>query len=400
MLAAAGVLLALGTAEGTLRIAHFHFDLVPSLQFGWPDAVALREAYTSDPDLVWVTRDYRERLRQARRTHPAIVFMGDSCTEFGTYPARVLTMQRAAGSSLATGVVLGVGGWTTEEGLEQLRRDVIPLHPNVVTLYFGWNDHWVAMGLTDPEVVRAGRLRRLAQVSRVMQLWLRLKTNMAARRVPQPNRVPLARYEANVRSLVAEARRAGITPIVITAPSNHVQGHEPPYLARRHVRALAEVVPLHTRYVEATRAVARETGAVLCDAAAAFDALPASRDRYFQKDGIHLTEAGDEAMAGVLAGCLSQVGKTAAGPVLPEDQPRPDILPERGRLPFQSQVAEGDPRLSHRHIDRHREHPGPETRGKPVVDGPLFGLDGVRPAQDFPPAFIVQREPHRGRHLR
>jgi lysophospholipase L1-like esterase len=306
LLAVAGVLLALGTAEAALRVARFHFDLVPSLQFGWPDATALHDVYSPDADLVWVTRDYHNHLREARRTHPAIVFMGDSCTEFGTYPAKVLATLQAAGSPLATGVKLGVGGWSSEQGIEQLRRDVIPLHPRVVTIYFGWNDHWVAMGLTDPEVARADRLMRLANVSRLAQLWLRLKTNMAARRVPQPNRVPLPRYEDNLRSLITEARAAGIIPVLITAPSNHVAGHEPEYLAKRHVRSLSELVPLHTAYTEATRRVAQQTGAPACDAAAAFAALPPPHDSYFQKDGIHLTDAGDTVMARVVAGCIAQ----------------------------------------------------------------------------------------------
>ena len=306
-LAGMGVLLALGTAEATLRVARFHFDLVPALQFGWPDATALHDAYAPDPDLVWVTRDYGERLREARRTHPAIIFMGDSCTEFGSYPSKTLAALQVAGSSLATGIKLGVGGWSTEQGLEQLRRDVIPLHPKVVTIYYGWNDHWKAIGLTDPEVARAHRLLGLARVSRVVQLWLRLKTNMAARRAPAPNRVPLARYEENLRSLVAEARAASIVPIIITAPSNHIAGHEPEYLAKRHLRALAELVPLHTEYVEATRRVARETGAPLCDAAAGFAALPQSHDDYFQKDGIHLTEKGDAAMARELSACVGRL---------------------------------------------------------------------------------------------
>ena len=141
ILAVAGVLLALASAEGALRVAHFHFDLVPSLQFGWPDAIALHDAYSPDPDLVWVTHDYRERLRDARLAHPAIVFMGDCARNSGTI-RRGCSRCSAAGSPLATGVKLGVGGWSSEQGLEQLRRDVILLHPHAVTIYFGWNDHW------------------------------------------------------------------------------------------------------------------------------------------------------------------------------------------------------------------------------------------------------------------
>ena len=304
MFAAAGVILALALAEAALRVAGFHFDLAPALQFGWPDPATITEAYRPDPDLLWVTRDYHDVLRAARRLHPAVVFMGDSCTEFGSYPARTIERLKADASSLTSGVKLGVGGWSSEQGVAQLRRDVVPLHPKVVTVYYGWNDHWVAMGLTDPEIARAHRLRSLAAWSRVVQLWLRLKVNMAAKRRPPPNRVPLAQYEDNLRSIAHQAESAGIAPVFITAPSNHIAGREPAYLARRHVRSLAELVPLHNAYVEATRRVAHETGAALCDAAATFAALPQPHDGYFKADGIHLTDTGNEEMATVVSECL------------------------------------------------------------------------------------------------
>ena len=300
----AGLSISVGAAEGALRLAGFHFDFVPTLEFGWPDPVALEEAYQPDPDLVWVTKDYRATLRAARREHPAIVFMGDSCTEFGTYPSRTLALLASEHSPDATGVKVGVGGWSTEQGVQQLERDVIPLHPKIVTIYYGWNDHWIAMGLTDPEIARAHALLSLARVSRIVQLWLHLKVEMAERRVPPPNRVPLPQYEDNLRKMAGDARHAGILPILVTAPSNHVPGREPAYLAKRHLRSLNELVPLHTAYIEATRRIAHETDTPLCDAASAFAALPLPHDRYFMKDGIHLTADGDEEMAKVLAQCI------------------------------------------------------------------------------------------------
>jgi lysophospholipase L1-like esterase len=214
---------------------------------------------------------------------------------------------QAAGSPLASGVKVGVAGWSTAQGLEQLRRDVLPLHPRVVTIYYGWNDHWVAMGLTDPEIVRARPLRALADHLRLAQLWLKVKVALAARRRPAPNRVPLEIYASNLRAMATEARAAGIVPVFITAPSNHVIGHEPEYLAKRHVRSLSEVVPLHVAYLRATRDAAAASGARLCDAAATFASLPAPHDVLFQKDGIHLTAAGDEAMAHVVSGCLADI---------------------------------------------------------------------------------------------
>jgi hypothetical protein len=269
LLAAFGIVAALALSEVALRVARFHFDLVPTLEFGWPDAVAMRDAYAADPDLVWVTRDYRERLRDARRMHPALVFMGDSCTEFGSYPAKTLARLQAAGSPLGRGIKLGVAGWSIAQALTQLRRDVIPLHPRVVTLYYGWNDHWVARGPTDPEIMRARALRHLADHLRLAQLWLKVEVAFDAKRTPPPNRVPIASYATYIVTIVHEARAAGIDPVFITAPANHVRGREPAYLAKRHVRTLAEVVPLHDEYLQATRTNAVRAGATVCDAAAA-----------------------------------------------------------------------------------------------------------------------------------
>lgn len=324
LLAALGVVFALATAEGALRVARFHFDFVPALQFGWPDPQALKDAYVADPDLLWVTRDYHQVVADARRTHPDIVFMGDSCTEFGTYASRTIAKLRTQGEPSISGIKLGVGGWSSEQGLIQLRRDVIPLRPKIITVYYGWNDHWVAMGLTDPEIAHAHALRTLARHLRLAQLVLKVQVGLAGKRRPEPNRVPLPQYSENLRRIEREAKAAGIIPIFITAPSNHVRGHEPEYLAKRHLRVLSDLVPLHTAYTNETRRVATETDTELCDAAAAFAQLPPPHDRYFQKDGIHLTPAGDDAMANVVSGCIVRaLGTSASGSRTPS-APRTD----------------------------------------------------------------------------
>jgi hypothetical protein len=72
-----------------------------------------------------VPRDYDTKLAAARRSHPAVVFMGDSCTEFGTYPHKTTELLTSKAPRLATGVTLGVGGWSSEQGLAQLRRDEV-----------------------------------------------------------------------------------------------------------------------------------------------------------------------------------------------------------------------------------------------------------------------------------
>jgi len=301
--ALAAIVVSLAIAEAGLRAARFEYHLYPSVQFGWPDPATIQNFYQSDPDLLWVTRDFADKIADARRRHPAVIFMGDSCTEFGTYPARTIAKLQQRGGALSTGVALGVGGWSSEQGLNLLRRDVVSLKPRVVTIYFGWNDHWVALGPTDPQLTTAHRLQWAADHVRLMQLLLKARMAAAGSMASRPNRVPIDRYRANLESMVRVARAAGSEAVLVTAPSNQVRGREPEYLKLRHVRSLDEVVPLHDAYIAATRQVAHSTGAALCDAAAAFARLE-PRDPYFQKDGIHLTARGDEQLAGLLASCI------------------------------------------------------------------------------------------------
>ena len=68
---------------------------------------------------------------------------------------------------------------------------------------------------------------------------------------------------------------------------------------------LKELIPLHRQYVEIVRAVAEEEGVLLCDLAAAFDAMrPDERRNHFRRDGIHLRQWGDEKIAALLVECF------------------------------------------------------------------------------------------------
>jgi len=58
-----GFLVALALAEFLLRCLGFEFPFFPTrLQVGWPDPLILQEQYTVDRHLLWVPKDYAERL--------------------------------------------------------------------------------------------------------------------------------------------------------------------------------------------------------------------------------------------------------------------------------------------------------------------------------------------------
>ena len=186
-------------------------------------------------------------------------------------------------------------------------RDVLPMRPRIVTIYYGWNDHWIALGPPDAEIRRDAALTWLADHVRLMQLLAKVRTGFVGPEAARPNRVDLDTYQATLERMVRQIHGIGAQAVLITAGENHTPGAEPEYLARRHLRHLSDLIPVHQSYVEATRRAARETGAVLCDAAARFAAAsPAERNRLFRHDGIHLSYAGDAMLARMLASSIEQ----------------------------------------------------------------------------------------------
>lgn len=319
-LLAAGTLAGLLVAELALRAVGFRFQLYPDrIEFGFPDPAILESQFVPHERLLWVTPDYEESLARARRERPPLALMGDSCTAWGLY-AKVLARrvaERHDGTVLEF-VNLAVPGWSTLQGREQLRLDVAPLAPRVVTIHYGWNDHWLGFGVDDETAARLHRswlyrLRwlRLAQLAEKLALG-RAAEAASAEDAPdrrRPLRVGPAQFRHNLESMVDDARAAGVAPLLLTAPSAHRRGHEPRYLGIRWIAELDELVPLHERYVAIVREVAAERGAALCDLAAAVAEVPfPERASLFRGDGIHFTDAGAALVGETLYGCLEREG--------------------------------------------------------------------------------------------
>lgn len=298
-------------SELALRWTGFSFHLRPErIDFGWPRSLAsLGDEYRSDPELLWVRANYEQTLARARAERPAIAFLGDSCTDFGRYPDLLLqNLSRKRPGIRWTGANLGTAGWSSFQGLRQLQRDALPLRPRIITVYYGWNDHWIGFGLPDEEV--ADLLHRTGsgwQDLRLVQLGE--KAWIGARRSDDSHRVPLPEFRRNLHEIVRLARGAGSEPVLITAPTSHQRGREPQFLAGRWLKRLEDLVPLHQQYVEAVRDVGRQDGAVVCDLAGELATLrPENRNALFLKDGIHLNLRGSHKAARLLADCLDSSG--------------------------------------------------------------------------------------------
>ncbi len=305
-------LLSLGLVEVALRVIGFSYHLYPDrIEFGAPDPVAMSRDYFPDRELFWVTGDYPQKLARLRTAAPAVVFMGDSCTQFGDYPRRTMHWIEANTGSAVPFESLGTAGWSTYQGLRQFQRDVVPLRPRLVTVFYGWNDHWYGFGIEDKDVARIrSRLFTVLDSLRIIQLATKAVIARSGREHPaRPLRVSLPDFRSNLRQMAVLAHKNGIPLVFLTAPSSHEQGHEPTLLKLRWIDNLADLIPLHQSYVDAVRQIASEENVFLCDLARDFQNLSQEeRNRCFLDDGIHFTAEGNHQVAKFLFECLSQNG--------------------------------------------------------------------------------------------
>jgi lysophospholipase L1-like esterase len=308
----ASLVLALAISEGLLRLGDFSFDIAPeAVEFGSPIPERMEQYFVPDPDVFWVREGYGEAVEQLKRTGAHIVFLGDSCTAMGTYPDHLLKRLERAYPGLETSAMrLAELGWSSYQGLRQLERDVVPARPRIATFYFGWNDHWTGFGIEDKEIhaLRISAYPGLRSFRSAQLVFKGLVLWRASAKRRMPNRVSPEDFRHNMRQMVRISRAAGIIPVLLTAPTSHEIGHEPQYLADRFLRDLSELVPLHRQYVEIVREVARAEGALLCDLARAFEAIPRDelRETYFQRDGVHATKRGDRRIAKLLFQCFEE----------------------------------------------------------------------------------------------
>lgn len=310
--AAAAVVL----AELALRLVGFEFNLYPTkVQFGYPGPVMIQRRYRPDADLLWVPKGYSELVKSSVATRPSLVLMGCSCTELGRYGEHLAEIIRArhTGGSF-TFLNVAVGGWSSYQGLQQMRRDVVRLAPRVVTIYYGWNDHWCTFGIEDKEM-HAFELRHplvwtaFSSRSRVAQLVNRTLFSRKFQGKTTRERVSLDDFRGNLKEMVRIARERSIVPVLLTAPSAHEKGKEPAVLSKRWLVDLSDLVPLHEAYVQAVRDVASEDEVHMLDLYRLFRDLPAEeRAKCFTEDGIHLTDAGSRKIAQYLYDCFTETG--------------------------------------------------------------------------------------------
>jgi len=311
-MSAAVLVLAVLVPEILLRAAGFEYRA--GVRFGYPDAETMAH-FQPDELLFWRLkpggrRDVAGNSRGFPGPDPAIpkpartfrmLFLGDSCT-FQGYPWIAEEELRDLGvptGMQAESVSMAVPGYTSFQGRRAAEAYGLELEPDVVFVYFGWNDHWAAYGEIDsakraPSPVREAGLAGWAfERSRLLQAASRMRDLALRPQVPlEEPRVPPAEFRENLAAIRALFASRGIPVVFLTAPTTfYRQGVPEKLVDDRFAKSPEEAIRLHREYATIVREVAGQDGALLLDLEAECDAAP-ELSRWFQKDGIHFSPAG------------------------------------------------------------------------------------------------------------
>lgn len=312
-----------GGLEGGLALKGYQADMAPVV-FALDNAEGETERSTgyADPELRWRFRKgemyagrrinslgYRDREVDPVKAPGArrIICLGDSVTAQGEPGYAELLHERLQADPPTTNAWeafnMAVYGYSAMQGLRLFQLETRFLEPDVVTVFFGWNDHWIEHATDRTRMARKvspfwGRLYNKLKTKRLFMLATQLSLGRRVSiksRAQAGFRVPPAEYVQVLTDLVTEIRAVGARPILLTAPRRTVY---PTKIRHPEVSRQINYDEVHDQYAELTRRVARDLEVDWVDlhqimAAPAYDAV-------FLRDGIHLTQPGLDIIAEIL----------------------------------------------------------------------------------------------------
>ncbi|MBU1701743.1 MAG: hypothetical protein KJ970_16385 [Candidatus Eisenbacteria bacterium] len=313
-------LLVLLIVEIGLRVAGFEYHNIPRyIQFAddkykYPERHKGQYDFIPDDHLFWRLRANNPALQTNGHGYRGgefttdkpegttrIIALGGSCT-FGlraafSYTTALQQFLNKNDSGLKYEVInTGVPGYSSFQGLRLYETELTNLKPDIITVYFGWNDHWLARHFQDKDQILPSKSTQFildtASKVRILQALLRLSVSIrkaAGSEAKSPlHRVEREDYRQNLERIIACAKRRGTQVVLITAPAAYAQWTDVPdnLVNDGFIIDKASLLKIHSEYNHVVREVARNTGNLLVDCAAIFDNIP-DKSSLFGKDGIH-----------------------------------------------------------------------------------------------------------------
>lgn len=317
--------------ETVLRVLNFKYARSPLyFKFHFLNQGRMERLFNEDSDLFWVlkpgqvvkwkkpieinSRGFRgpEFDPVKRPQECRIVCLGDSCTFIGRepYPQMIQNLVNTMNIINKIQVInAGVPGYSSYQGLILLKKRVLPLHPDVITVSYGWNDHWLSHGFSDklrrqPDKEIIG-IREIANKMKIYQflnyIIARLQQFGDSRDTVDSSkyRVSLKDYKHNLLSMIKTCREHTIKLFLLTAPSALSAGNISHYLVDDGYCDDMEKLPeLHQQYNDIVRTVGSQESIPVIDTDALFNDTGIEQlfaDPY--KNPIHFNERGHALLA-------------------------------------------------------------------------------------------------------
>lgn len=231
-----------------------------------------------------------------------ILVLGDSCSRLSFRDPPWPTLLAGRFNPKAVEVFnASIPGYTTYQGLQWLRLQLLDYEPDLVIVYFGWNDHWRYTGMTDTQYARLAKAKL-----RLMALFMRPSD-------PPPLRVPPEAFRANCEEIIDLVRAQGGSTLLLTAPSHFTPENRKVLVDTGYLLPADDVSDLHDQYVTIVRDLGRREGARVLDLDGLFTEMAAPR-LLLTGDGIHPTDGGHLVLAATLADNIAGNYLGQAGP--------------------------------------------------------------------------------------
>lgn len=239
-----------------------------------------------DPDRFWRLPNVEPRFSG---DNPKVICMADSVTvmyEGKGYPDILSSTFADAGYEKPIEVFnAGVPEYTTFQGWIYLQNELIKERPDLVTIQYGWNDHWNArLGVPDHRV-RFPDGDQLARMQRLLswRTYRLLRSVMLSMRF-RP-RVSVEQYKNNLNNMIHMIRKAKGKAILI----------RPVFMKKNQ-----DWLPLHLKYDTATRQVAQNLSVPYVDLQNKFE-NDASLFIEPERDQVHFNRKGAKLFAKAIA---------------------------------------------------------------------------------------------------
>jgi lysophospholipase L1-like esterase len=248
-----------------------------------------------------------------------IVALGDSAT-FGPHEeecAYPYLLPDLVAPRQVESINAAVEGYRTDRALVHVRRDVLPLQPDVITIFLGWNDLYQ----TDPNdeleklSLRGGPLSQIFALSDAAQTFRRVyflgvqgKRAQTQGGSSVPTDYQPVGYAERLGEIIRTARAGGASVWVLTWPTILSDNMSPEAVAKVHyppyTNRLVDLKVLYADYQQTLRQVAADEHAPLIDIAAVFDALPDKAVLF--KDTAHFSCDGQAIVARTVTQALAR----------------------------------------------------------------------------------------------